>query len=51
MGCDKKAVKDNPNNPSFNPRTHMGCDELDRIIDRLVLVSIHAPTWGATICQ
>ena len=33
----------------FNPRTHMGCDPqaTKRYRDRSV--SIHAPTWGATI--
>jgi len=32
----------------FNPRTRVGCDELQRSIIRLSLVSIHAPAWGAT---
>ena len=32
----------------FNPRTHMGCDVALLIGGRAVLVSIHAPTWGAT---
>ena len=35
---------------SFNPRTHMGCD--CPFVARLALlnnVSIHAPTWGATL--
>ena len=35
---------------SFNPRTHMGCDQLAIYdLDNLD-VSIHAPTWGATVC-
>ena len=34
----------------FNPRTHMGCDFLFHgRKDNTKLVSIHAPTWGATI--
>ena len=34
----------------FNPRTHMGCDALVyRPVKLIVLVSIHAPTRGATI--
>ena len=33
---------------SFNPRTHMGCDEKREITPILFGVSIHAPTWGAT---
>ena len=33
----------------FNPRTHVGCDNLG-CLDRLPAgISIHAPTWGATI--
>ena len=32
----------------FNPRTHVGCD-VDALAEMLELViSIHAPTWGAT---
>ena len=34
----------------FNPRTHMGCDKAyclqDVVAER---ISIHAPTWGATL--
>lgn len=34
----------------FNPRTHMGCDALVyRPVKLIVLVSIHAPTRGATL--
>ena len=33
----------------FNPRTHVGCDRISiRLLRRTKLVSIHAPTWGAT---
>ena len=32
----------------FNPRTHVGCDQLTRDNALLQQVSIHAPTWGAT---
>ena len=36
-------------NPSFNPRTHTGCDFSYRKEDHLLVpVSIHAPTRGAT---
>ena len=33
----------------FNPRTRVGCDltSIDRLLGK-VLVSIHAPAWGAT---
>ena len=35
---------------SFNPRTHMGCDE-HAVGSHIhgIGVSIHAPTWGATV--
>ena len=33
----------------FNPRTHMGCDVLVGRPCHSQKVSIHAPTWGATI--
>ena len=33
----------------FNPRTHMGCDGFVRSKHYLPYVSIHAPTWGATL--
>ena len=33
---------------SFNPRTHMGCDLPQSISRDNKMVSIHAPTWGAT---
>ena len=32
----------------FNPRTHVGCDECGTVAVCVSLVSIHAPTWGAT---
>ena len=36
----------------FNPRTHVGCDRRPSwMTERLPSVSIHAPTWGATILQ
>ena len=33
---------------SFNPRTHTGCDEINEILKDNDIVSIHAPTRGAT---
>ena len=33
---------------NFNPRTHVGCDEYQSRITHRNLISIHAPTWGAT---
>ena len=32
----------------FNPRTHVGCDSASRKESIYCLISIHAPTWGAT---
>ena len=32
----------------FNPRTHEGCDPLSDVWQRCRIVSIHAPTKGAT---
>ena len=33
----------------FNPRSHMGSDQCGCAVDcRILQVSIHAPTWGAT---
>ena len=32
----------------FNPRTHMGCDIIKHLFSLIRIVSIHAPTWGAT---
>ena len=34
--------------PSFNPRTRVGCDLHEEIIQGGCYVSIHAPVWGAT---
>ena len=36
---------------SFNPRTHMGCDSDSLSNAKTVIVSIHAPTWGATLAR
>ena len=34
----------------FNPRTHVGCDHAAGAQSlSLILISIHAPTWGATV--
>ena len=34
---------------NFNPRTHVGCDTDVNGQSRLGFISIHAPTWGATL--
>ena len=33
----------------FNPRTHVGCDDIWQRMADLGEISIHAPTWGATL--
>ena len=32
----------------FNPRTHVGCDPCNLNATVFLIISIHAPTWGAT---
>ena len=32
----------------FNPRTRVGCDATAHAIAEFLIVSIHAPVWGAT---
>ncbi|MHB9293881.1 hypothetical protein Holit_03000 [Hollandina sp. SP2] len=35
--------------PCFNPRTRVGCDaEPKMTYEEMLMVSIHAPAWGAT---
>ncbi len=33
----------------FNPRSHVGSDNMEAAVNKSVYISIHAPTWGATI--
>ena len=48
MGCDPSMFSKQTTPFSFNPRTHMGCDQSCLQKDKMNMVSIHAPTWGAT---
>ena len=50
MGCDGQNGKMQIIlHADFNPRTHMGCDEEGTLAHEIAaLISIHAPTWGAT---
>ena len=48
MGCDVCYRNAYGFVKSFNPRTHMGCDESYNNVKDVHDVSIHAPTWGAT---
>ena len=34
---------------NFNPRTHVGCDLMSKGLGKSFVISIHAPTWGATV--
>ena len=49
VGRDRRLTTASPFVSSFNPRAHVGRD-LHALEDRQVQrVSIHAPTWGATL--
>ena len=48
-GCDFPLFNWDKSKKGFNPRTHTGCDLKEHIsINRIRIVSIHAPTRGAT---
>ena len=47
-GCDSGDAMPDIKAIGFNPRTHEGCDRDNRIGNHLAVVSIHAPTRGAT---
>ena len=49
MGCDGSKAGKRKRGGDFNPRTRMGCDFLQwKLGQKLLLISIHAPAWGAT---
>ena len=48
MGSDRRVPLLIVSSPSFNPRSHMGSDKIMSDKEKTMLVSIHAPTWGAT---
>ena len=47
-GCDIIAARNFAKYGCFNPRTHTGCDYKEICTPIIFLVSIHAPTRGAT---
>ena len=47
-GCDDTVVKDSTAANDFNPRTHEGCDPEWSVLTLYRIISIHAPTRGAT---
>ena len=50
MGCDKRTLLVDGTRSNFNPRTHVGCDPgAPEPPEPPGLISIHAPTWGATV--
>ena len=42
-------TSDTTSSTGFNPRAHVGRDELQPPVTVSYKVSIHAPTWGATL--
>ena len=48
-GCDTTAVECDIIIMYFNPRTHEGCDIIWIVILIREIISIHAPTRGATV--
>ena len=49
VGCDEPASATSSGRWNFNPRTHVGCDLWFSIHHNAAeVISIHAPTWGAT---
>ena len=51
VGCDIFTHLPESANMHFNPRTHVGCDSGERYVSHVHRISIHAPTWGATIAK
>ena len=49
VGCDLRELFSSRVDENFNPRTHVGCDGGQPGRGRQYGISIHAPTWGATI--
>ena len=51
VGSDKCVMLIGEETISFNPRSHVGSDIIEPHCNHLLCVSIHAPTWGATVAQ
>ena len=49
MGCDRQSTVGSTQNCNFNPRTLVGCDVLMLKPTSTMMISIHAPSWGATM--
>ena len=50
-GSDICCTKSYNTTRYFNPRSHEGSDSKASFTDRFLIISIHAPTRGATICS
>ena len=48
VGSDLPPLSSRNAPEGFNPRSHVGSDVYDRPVGNHSVVSIHAPTWGAT---
>ena len=48
VGCDLRRRIIRLDSINFNPRTHVECDDNNIRGSKTMLISIHAPTWGAT---
>ena len=49
VGCDRRRLRRRRLRRNFNPRTHVGCDLCTPTLMSKINISIHAPTWGATL--
>ena len=49
VGCDTVYEAGWRSRQNFNPRTHVGCDTFAMSTKKDGTISIHAPTWGATL--
>ena len=49
VGCDRGHIPTSDADGDFNPRTHVGCDLPASVCPHRLPISIHAPTWGATV--
>ena len=48
-GVRLSSTKKQLSQRDFNPRTHVGCDMCTPTLMSKIEISIHAPTWGATL--
>ena len=51
VGCESTSVTRYLGLFCFNPRTRVGCEKDGKLTTDKLLVSIHAPVWGAKNCE